>query len=147
MPKELVEQVTEPVIGMENAYRYRNKAQFPVGTDKEGNLIAGFYAGRTHDIIANTDCALGAEENQEILEIILAHMRKYHIPAYDEKTGSGLVRHILIRKGFTSREIMVCMVINYREEDGKKGKVGRKGKFGKRAAAGEGREFLPFRRN
>ena len=139
--EELVEQVTEPVIGMENAYRYRNKAQFPVGTDKEGNLIAGFYAGRTHDIIANTDCALGAEENQEILEIILAHMRKYHIPAYDEKTGSGLVRHILIRKGFTSREIMVCMVINYREEDGKKGKVGRKGKFGKRAAAGEGREF------
>lgn len=144
--EELVEQVTEPVIGMENAYRYRNKAQFPVGTDKEGNLIAGFYAGRTHDIIANTDCALGAEENQEILEIILAHMRKYHIPAYDEKTGSGLVRHILIRKGFTSREIMVCMVINYREEDGKKGKVGRKGKFGKRAAAGEGREFLPFQK-
>ena len=49
----------EPIVGMENPYHYRNKAQFPVGTDKEGKLITGFYAGRTHDIIANTDCALG----------------------------------------------------------------------------------------
>ncbi len=107
-----LEEVMEPIVGMENAYRYRNKAQFPVGTDKEGKLITGFYAGRTHDIIANTDCVLGVEENKEILETILRHMEKHHVPAYDEKTGTGLVRHVLIRKGFASGEIMVCLVVN-----------------------------------
>lgn len=99
---EFLEKVMEPIVGMENPYHYRNKAQFPVGTDKEGKLITGFYAGRTHDIIANTDCALGVPENKEILESILYYMEKYHVPAYDEKTGTGLVRHVLIRKGFTS---------------------------------------------
>ena len=110
--EELVEQVTEPVIGMENAYRYRNKAQFPVGTDKEGNLIAGFYAGRTHDIIANTDCPLGPPENQAILDAVLSYMRENDVSAYRESTGEGLVRHVLIRTGFASGEIMVCLVIN-----------------------------------
>lgn len=61
----------EPVKGMADPYHYRNKAQFPIGTDKEGNIITGFYAGRTHQIIPNTDCALGAEVNEGILQIIL----------------------------------------------------------------------------
>ena len=125
--EELLEQVMEPIVGMENPYHYRNKAQFPVGTDREGKLITGFYAGRTHDIIPNTDCALGVEENKEILECILAHMEKYHIPAYDEKTGTGLVRHILIRKGFASGEIMVCLVINYGSKKGHKAGIGKGG--------------------
>ena len=99
---------------MEDCFHYRNKAQFPIGTDKEGNLITGFYAGRTHDIIANTDCALGVPENKEILERVLEYMEANHVPAYDEKTGKGTVRHILIRKGFTSGEIMVCLVVNVR---------------------------------
>lgn len=107
-----VDQCMEPILGMEKPWRYRNKAQYPVGKDREGNIITGFYAGRTHNIIANTNCLLGAEENQEILEIILEHMRKNKISAYDETTGEGLVRHILIRKGFTSGEIMVCLVLN-----------------------------------
>ena len=59
---ELIDQAMEPVIGMENPFGYRNKAQFPFGTDKEGNPVTGFYAGRTHDIIANTDCALGVKQ-------------------------------------------------------------------------------------
>lgn len=109
---ELLDSVMEPVVGMEKPYHYRNKAQFPVGTDKDGNLITGFYAGRTHDIIANTDCALGVKENQQILEAVLAYMRENKVSAYDEKTGIGLVRHILIRKGFTSGEIMVCLIVN-----------------------------------
>ena len=113
--RELLDEVMEPIVGMENPYHYRNKAQFPVGTDKEGNLITGFYAGRTHDIIANTDCALGVKENQQILEMVLDYMRCNHVNAYDEKTGKGLIRHILIRKGFTSGEIMVCLIINGRE--------------------------------
>lgn len=120
---ELVDAVMEPVVGMsekegKGAFRYRNKAQYPVGKDQEGNFITGFYAGRTHHIIANTDCYLGAEGNREILEVILAHMKEYKISAYDENTGMGLVRHILIRTGFASKEVMVCLVINSKSVSG-----------------------------
>ena len=107
-----IESVMESVVGMEQPWHYRNKAQFPVGTDKDGRIITGFYAGRTHSIIANTDCALGVEENEPILQKVLAYMQNEKVSAYDETTGQGLVRHILIRKGFTSGEIMVCLVIN-----------------------------------
>ena len=109
---EELERIMEPIVGMEDCWHYRNKAQFPIGTDKQGNPIAGFYAGRTHTIIANTDCALGVSENKEILEAVLLWMRSYRIPAYEETSGKGLVRHVLIRKGFTSGELMVCLVIN-----------------------------------
>ena len=110
--KEQIEAVMQPVVGMEHPFSYRNKAQFPFGTDKGGNPITGFYAGRTHDIIANTDCALGVEQNKEILEIILQYMRENKIKSYDEKTGKGLIRHALIRYGFKTKEIMVCLVVN-----------------------------------
>src|SRR5699024_7527800 len=63
-------------------------------------------------IFANTDCALGVPVNREILEIILAFMKEYRIPSYDERTGQGLLRHVLIRYGFTTKEIMVCFVVN-----------------------------------
>ncbi|MBU3878189.1 23S rRNA (uracil(1939)-C(5))-methyltransferase RlmD [Faecalicatena sp. AGMB00832] len=109
---DLLDKVMEPIVGMEEPFYYRNKAQFPFGTDKEGNPITGFYAGRTHDIIANTDCALGVSVNQEILEIVLDFMKEYRIASYDEKSGNGLIRHVLIRYGFTTKEIMVCLVIN-----------------------------------
>ena len=109
---EFVDMRMEPIVGMENPFHYRNKAQYPVGYDREDNLITGFYAGRTHSIISNTDCCLGAPVNKQILEMILEHMRTYHVTAYDESTGEGLIRHILIRTGFTSGEIMVCLVIN-----------------------------------
>ena len=110
--KDQIDTVMQPVVGMEPPFGYRNKAQFPFGTDKEGNPITGFYAGRTHDIIANTDCALGVEQNKEILEIILQYMRENKIKSYDEKTGKGLIRHALIRYGFKTKEIMVCLVVN-----------------------------------
>ena len=110
--KDQIDTVMQPVVGMEHPFGYRNKAQFPFGADKEGNPITGFYAGRTHDIIANTDCALGVEKNKEILEIILQYMRENKIKSYDEKTGKGLIRHVLIRYGFKTKEIMVCLVVN-----------------------------------
>ncbi len=110
--KDQIDTVMQLVVGMEHPFGYRNKAQFPFGTDKEGNPITGFYAGRTHDIIANTDCALGVEQNKEILEIILQYMRENKIKSYDEKTGKGLIRHALIRYGFKTKEIMVCLVVN-----------------------------------
>lgn len=101
-----------PAVGMETPYRYRNKAQFPVGVDKDGNIITGFYAARTHSIIPVEDCLLGVEENAPILEIIKEWMNANHVPAYDETTGKGLLRHVLIRFGFTTKEIMVCLIIN-----------------------------------
>ena len=100
---------------MEEPFHYRNKAQFPIGRDKNGKIIAGFYAGRTHSIIANTDCLLGAEENEAILNEVISWMEVCKIEPYDEKTGKGLVRHVLIRKGFTTKELMVCLVINGRK--------------------------------
>ncbi len=110
--RELIEQVMEPVVGMEEPFHYRNKAQFPIGMDKDGEPVAGFYAGRTHSIIPNTDCALGVKENKAILEILLDYMKKYKIAPYNEETGKGLIRHVLIRKGFTTGEIMVCIIVN-----------------------------------
>lgn len=103
------------IIGMDDPWRYRNKAQFPFGTDKDGNVVTGFYAARTHNIIPCTECWLGVEENRMILEKIVSHMKKYRIPAYDEKTGKGVLRHVLIRKGFTTGEIMVCLILNGRK--------------------------------
>lgn len=110
---ELIDGIMEPIVGMETPFHYRNKAQYPIGRDKEGNPIAGFYAGRTHNIIANTQCSLGAPENKEILEIILSYMKENHVTPYDEAAREGLIRHVLIRKGFSSGEIMVCLVINF----------------------------------
>lgn len=118
IPKEALAEIMEPIIGMEHPFAYRNKAQFPFGEDKEGRTVTGFYAGRTHDIIANTDCALGVPVNKEILEIMLGFMKERHIRPYDEKTGKGLIRHVLIRYGFTTKEIMVCIVINGRQIPG-----------------------------
>lgn len=105
----------EPIIGMEEPWRYRNKAQYPVGRDRDGNPVAGFYAGRTHSIIPNTDCALGAPENKAVLDIVLAYVKEYGVTTYDEASGKGLVRHVLIRKGFSTGELMVCLVINPEE--------------------------------
>ena len=102
----------EPIMGMDEPYHYRNKAQYPVGYDKEGNPVAGFYAGRTHSIIPNTDCAIQHPCNHMILETILAFMKQYDIPAYEEKKHTGLVRHILTRVGKYTGEVMICLIIN-----------------------------------
>ena len=102
----------EPIIGMDEPYHYRNKAQFPVGRNKEGKIITGFYAGRTHTIIENRDCALGVPENKEVLDRVISHMEKWNISPYDETTGNGLVRHVLIRYGYFTGEVMVCLILN-----------------------------------
>ena len=102
----------EPIIGMDELFHYRNKAQFPVGRNKEGKIVTGFYAGRTHNIIENRDCALGVPENKEVLDRVIAHMEKYGIEPYNEATGKGLVRHVLIRYGYFTKEVMVCLILN-----------------------------------
>ena len=110
--EEFIDSVKEPIVGMEKPFRYRNKAQYPVGRDKNGKTIAGFYAGRTHDIIPAEDCLLGREHNKEILGAVLNYMEEAGVEPYDEGAAKGLVRHVLIREGFTSGEIMVCLVVN-----------------------------------
>lgn len=124
VPEKLLTEIMEPIIGMypedwedgevhrEIPARYRNKAQYPFGTDREGRNVCGFYAGRTHNIIANTDCLLGAKENADILKAVLSYMEEFHVKPYCETTGKGLIRHVLIRKSRATGQIMVCVVIN-----------------------------------
>jgi 23S rRNA (uracil1939-C5)-methyltransferase len=122
--RELVEAVTETIVGMEEPYRYRNKAIYPVGekkrTDGASGVLAdsssgtrdiscwkpivGFYAGHTHSIVENTDCLLGDRENSAILKAVLDYMEECGIRAYDETTGKGYLRHVLIRSGVMGRE-------------------------------------------
>lgn len=105
-----------PIIGMGEPWQYRNKAQFPVRTQKGDDGIcrpvAGFYAGHTHSIIPVTDCAIQHPCMTGILESVLSWMQEQRVTAYDELTHSGLVRHIYIRRAYHTGEIMVCLVIN-----------------------------------
>ena len=110
--EEQISKIMEPIVGMDDPYRYRNKAQFPFGTNNSGEIITGFYAERTHAIVPSEDCLLGVEENGDILKIFLSYMKKNGIKTYNEMTGEGLIRHVLIRKAFATGQIMVCPVIN-----------------------------------
>lgn len=103
--------IEETIIGMNNPYNYRNKAQFPVQKNGEGNVVSGFYAGRSHNIIATDDCCIQMPESNNIARIVRDWMTEYNIPAYDEESHSGLVRHILTRIGKSTNEIMVCLVV------------------------------------
>lgn len=103
---------TEPIVGMEDPWRYRNKAQYPVSRAKDGRIVAGFYAGHTHSVIGCTDCLIGAEADGTILRIVTGFMEKYGIEPYDEETHRGLLRHVLIRTSRAFGEILVCLVIN-----------------------------------
>lgn len=101
-----------PIIGMENPFEYRNKAQFPVGKNKDGDIVTGFYAGRTHQIIDTEQCFIQHPVNESLLKIVKQWMKEYNVQPYDETTGKGLVRHILTRVGFVTNQIMVCLIIN-----------------------------------
>lgn len=111
-PKEQIDKIMEPLMGMEEPYHYRNKAQFPIGRNKDGELVTGFYASRTHSIIPATHCAIQDKRNEEILNTVLEFMKEFGIEPYDEVTHTGLVRHILTRVGYHTGEIMVCLVLN-----------------------------------
>ena len=102
-------------IGMDNPYYYRNKAQYPIGKDKNGNPTIGVFANRTHEVIEFENCFIQNKESQEIAKFICEFIKQKNISVYDEKTGKGLVRHIVIKVGFTTNEIMCILVINGRE--------------------------------
>lgn len=105
----------EPICGMEEPFYYRNKSQYPVGRNKEGKVVIGFYAGRTHAIIDTEHCYIGSKVNTDILKLVRRYIEKYHVEPYDEVAHKGLLRHILIRVGYSTGEIMVCFVINGKE--------------------------------
>lgn len=100
------------VIGMDNPYYYRNKAQFPVRNDKNGNIVIGFFAGRTHNIIPFKQCFIQHPCSSNILNTVIKYMQDNNISAYDEISHTGIVRHIIIRTAYITGEIMVCLVIN-----------------------------------
>ncbi len=117
-----------PIISAENPDRYRNKAQYPVGTfvdkeTKERRIITGFYASHSHRIIESKDCLIENENNADILKLIRDFADENHISTYNEETGKGLIRHILIRTGYHTGEIMVCFTINAKKSDIKSYKV------------------------
>ena len=102
----------EPIVGMEDPYYYRNKSQYPVGLDKEQEVVIGFYAGRTHSIINTNHCYIGDQSNDKILVKIREYIKAAKVSVYNEETHTGLLRHILIRTGYSSKQVMVCLVVN-----------------------------------
>ena len=101
----------EDTIASDEIFRYRNKAQYPVGRDKNGRPVCGFYAQRTHDIIECGDCLLSPAEFSDITKAVLEWMQENNISAYDESTGKGLVRHIFLRRSFATGKVLLCLVI------------------------------------
>ncbi|MBP5772580.1 MAG: 23S rRNA (uracil(1939)-C(5))-methyltransferase RlmD [Eubacterium sp.] len=107
----------KPIIGMDEPYYYRNKAQFPVGKNKDGEISYGFFAGRTHSIIETPGCVLGMRIDgrdicKEIMDTVISFMKDNDIEPYDEQTQSGYVRHVLIRISEATKQVMVCVVTN-----------------------------------
>lgn len=100
------------VVGMENPFYYRNKAQYPVGLDKNGNPVIGVFANRTHEIIQMQDCKIQHKESEKIAKYIFDLWNKKNLSIYNETTGKGLLRHIVIKIGFKTNEIMCILVVN-----------------------------------
>jgi 23S rRNA (uracil1939-C5)-methyltransferase len=107
-----------PALGMKEPWRYRNKAQFPVGKGTEG-IVTGFYARHSHDIIGIDDCVIQHGINGQVVNVVKEHMEAYGILPYDEKSGEGTIRHILTRIGFATGEVMVVIVAACRYFPGK----------------------------
>ena len=104
----------EETLGMENPYNYRNKAQYPVGLDKEGKPIIGVFANRTHEIIPIKECLIQNKKSENLAKFVLEFIKKNNISVYNEKTTKGLVRHIVTKIGIKTNEIMCIIVINGR---------------------------------
>ena len=102
----------KPTWGMGNPYHYRNKLQYPIGIDKNGNAIVGVFANRTHEIIPVENCLIQESQANKIAKYLTELINKYKISVYNETTQKGLVRHVVIKTGFRSREVMVIIVIN-----------------------------------
>lgn len=99
-----------PVIGMENPYYYRNKVHAVFDRDRKGNIISGIYEANSHRVVPIENCLIEDEKSQEIIRTIRGMLRSFKIKTYDEDSGYGLLRHVLVRRGFESGEVMVVLV-------------------------------------
>ena len=111
--------IVHDTLGMNNPYRYRNKVQLPVGNIKD-NFVVGFYSPRSHDIIDMEECYIQHEVGDRVVALIKQWLKNYNVPVYDEKTGSGLIRHIMVRKAFKTEETMIVLVTSKDELPHKK---------------------------
>lgn len=100
-----------PVIGMEQPYFYRNKVHAVLDRDRKGNIISGIYEANTHHVIPVEECLIEDKKCQEIIRTIRGMLKSFKIKTYDEDTGYGLLRHVLVRRGFQTGQIMVVLVI------------------------------------
>ena len=110
--KNLKEKIqVEKVVGMENPLYYRNKAIYPIGKNKEGKAIFGVFANRTHEIIEFDECKIQTKISKEIAEYVIEFINKNNIAVYDENTKKGIFRHIIIKYGMKTEEIMCVLVL------------------------------------
>ena len=100
-----------PILSAPTTECYRNKAQYPVSA-QNGRAYAGFFQAGTHQVIENDRCLLLPEEMDAVKDTVIAYMNRFHVPAYDEKSHTGLVRHIYVRRGAVSKQVLVCLVVN-----------------------------------
>lgn len=101
-----------PIIGMENPYYYRNKVHAAFDRDRKGNVIAGIYEANSHHVVPVEKCLIEDEKSQEIIRTIRDLAKSFRIKIYDEDTGYGLLRHVLVRRGFQSGQILVVLVLS-----------------------------------
>ncbi len=106
----------EEILGCENISGYRNKAQYPLAYDENKKAAAGFYAKRSHRVIPCANCELGDRKFSEITAEICDFVNREKIPLYDETSGKGLLRHICLRRGYHTGEIMVCLIVKRAEK-------------------------------
>lgn len=97
--------------GMENPYHYRNKVHAVFDRDRKGNIISGTYEAKSHRVVPIESCMIEDEKSQEIIRTIRGMLKSFKIKTYDEDTGYGLLRHVLVRRGFETNEIMVVLVV------------------------------------
>lgn len=102
----------KPTIGMKEPYYYRNKAQYPVGYDKQGNVTTGVFANRTHDIIPMQECKIQHPVSEYLAKLVVNFLKENHISAYQEETHQGIFRHIVIKLGKVTKEVMCVLVVN-----------------------------------
>ena len=100
-----------PILAAPTCLGYRNKAQYPVASEK-GRAYAGFFQAGTHQVVENDRCRILPEETDRVKDIVMNYVNKYQVPVYDELTGRGLLRHIYVRRGAVSGQILVCLVVN-----------------------------------
>lgn len=109
------ENLTEiPILAAPDCHSYRNKAQYPVSS-KKGRVFAGFFKAGTHQVVENDRCLILPEETDKVKKIVIDYVNHYRISAYDEEAHKGLLRHIYVRRGAVSGQVLVCLVVNSRK--------------------------------